>query len=264
MLTSVTCVGRQLILFKRVGQHRRGSYLSVRAMSLAKISFGENLTGYAGGGKVDPAVIVLQEWWGVTEEIKAQAEHIGKLGPYRVLVPDLYKGKVGVDAEEASHLMNNLDFNEAVKEIAEAAKFLRAEGAPKVGVTGFCMGGALTLLAAEHAGVDAAAPFYGTPPAELSHPENIKVPVQAHTGENDKYKGFADPETVKGVVDKINAAGGTAELFVYPGEEHAFMNAGENIFKLMKTANLPAGSKQSQELAWSRLEAFFAKYLKAA
>lgn len=49
------------------------------------------------------SVRALQEWWGVTEEIKAQAQHVQQAG-YRVLVPDLYKGKLGVDAEEASHV----------------------------------------------------------------------------------------------------------------------------------------------------------------
>ncbi len=42
--------------------------------------------------------------WGVTDEIKEQAEHLSKLGSYRVLIPDLYKGSIGVDAEEASHV----------------------------------------------------------------------------------------------------------------------------------------------------------------
>ncbi len=65
-----------------------------------------------------------------------------------MLVPDLYKGKLGVDKEEASHLMSNLDWDVAAREIAQAAAHLRAEGSPKVGATGFCMGGALTLVGA--------------------------------------------------------------------------------------------------------------------
>lgn len=65
--------------------------------------------------------------------------------------------------------MGNLDFKAATEEIKTAATWLREKGAPKVGVTGFCMGGALTFLGAEYAAVDACAPFYGTPPAELGH-----------------------------------------------------------------------------------------------
>ncbi len=59
--------------------------------------------------------------------------------------------------------MSNLDFKAAVEEMKQAVSYLRASGASKVGAVGFCMGGALTFCAAQHAGIDAAAPFYGTP-----------------------------------------------------------------------------------------------------
>jgi carboxymethylenebutenolidase len=59
--------------------------------------------------------------------------------------------------------MTNLDFPAAVKELGEAVSYLKSSGASKVGVVGFCMGGALTFAAAQHAGVSAAAPFYGIP-----------------------------------------------------------------------------------------------------
>ena len=80
-----------------------------------------------------PAVIVLQEWWGVTDMIKEHALKIAAQG-YRVLIPDVYKGKLGVDKEEAHHLMSNLDFPAAVVEIGDAASYLKEEGAPHVGV----------------------------------------------------------------------------------------------------------------------------------
>ena len=75
-------------------------------------------------------------------------------------------------------LMDNLDFKAATEEIKTAAGWLREQGAPKVGVTGFCMGGALTFLGAEYAGVDACAPFYGTPPAELGHVRNSTCSIR--------------------------------------------------------------------------------------
>lgn len=59
--------------------------------------------------------------------------------------------------------MTHLDFPAAVKELGEAVSYLKSSGASKVGVVGFCMGGALTFAAAQHAGVHAAAPFYGCP-----------------------------------------------------------------------------------------------------
>ncbi|CAL5220679.1 g2727 [Coccomyxa viridis] len=241
----------------------RGFRHSTRAMSLSKESL-DGLPAYVGGPANRPAVIVLQEWWGVTDEIKGQAEHLSKLNDVRVAVLDLYKGKIGVDAEEASHLMENLDFKQAVSEITAAAKWLREKGAPKVGVTGFCVGGALSFLGAEYAGLDAAAPFYGTPPAELGHPEKISIPVQAHVGEDDAFEGFADAKTVRAFVDKIVAAGNSnATLYTYPGEGHAFMNNGnhEDIRKKMETGGLPIGKKESQDKAWERVSAFFKEHL---
>jgi carboxymethylenebutenolidase len=78
--------------------------------------------------------------------------------------------------------MTNLDFKAAVEDVAAAADFLRAEGAEKVGVTGFCMGGALSLATAalKPSSVNAAAPFYGIPSPALADPATVKCPVQGH------------------------------------------------------------------------------------
>ena len=125
------------------------------------------ITGYVCGDANAPGVVVLQEWWGVTENIKLQAQYLSKRG-YRCLVPDLYRGELGANVEEAHHLMTNLDWPRAKDEIAAAATWLKTTGSPKVGAIGFCMGGALTLIAAQHADdVAAAAPFYGTPDAGI-------------------------------------------------------------------------------------------------
>ncbi|EIE22596.1 alpha/beta-hydrolase [Coccomyxa subellipsoidea C-169] len=195
---------------------------------------------------------------GVTPEVKEQAELISQKGNYRVLVPDLYKGKIGVNAEEAKHLASELDYESAIEGLKQSAEWLRANGATKVGVTGFCQGGSLALLAAEYAGVDAAAPFYGIPNSYPSHPEKIKVPVQAHVGDQDN---FFPEEDVRKFVDEIKAAGGDAVLYVYPGEGHAFMNAQSDSIERMKTAGIPVGKRETQELAWSRLMDFFKKHL---
>lgn len=69
-------------------------------------------------------------------------------------------------AQSAGHLMENLDWPAARDKMTEAVKYLSGNG-KKVGVTGFCMGGALSLIAAQHSGVAAAAPFYGTPQEEI-------------------------------------------------------------------------------------------------
>ena len=128
-------------------------------------------------------------------QVKRHAAKVAAAG-YRVLVPDLYKGAIGgacvlrlpislsshasfpVNKEEASHHMGALDWAAAVKEIAQAAAFLKAEGSPKVGATGFCMGGALTLLgAATCPDISCAAPFYGIPRDERVDLGKLDKPV---------------------------------------------------------------------------------------
>eukprot|EP00980_Cylindrotheca_fusiformis_P024329 scaffold11750_cov54-Cylindrotheca_fusiformis.AAC.2 len=121
--------------------------------------------------KLPPAIIVIQEWWGVNEQIKLHAQTLADLTGAETVIPDLYKGKLGLDAEEASHLMDNLDFKNAVEEITVlCTKELQKDDPDrKIGAIGFCMGGSLALATA--ALIDkplaAVAPFYGIPPEAL-------------------------------------------------------------------------------------------------
>src|SRR6266849_56097 len=106
---------------------------------------GQSVQGYlaepAGGS--GPGVVVIQEWWGLNAQIKGVADKVAAAG-YRALVPDLYRGKSTVEAKEAEHLMKGLNFGDAAgQDIRGAVQFLKKDS-PKVGVTGFCMGGALT------------------------------------------------------------------------------------------------------------------------
>eukprot|EP01026_Neomeris_dumetosa_P022097 TRINITY_DN19144_c0_g1_i1.p2 TRINITY_DN19144_c0_g1~~TRINITY_DN19144_c0_g1_i1.p2 ORF type:complete len:271 (+),score=60.51 TRINITY_DN19144_c0_g1_i1:119-814(+) len=231
---------------------------------MEKITFGDNLPGYEIGEKSAPALIVIQEWWGITDIIKSQAVDLSEKGSYRCLVPDLYKGKIGVDKEEASHLMGNLDFKAAIQEIKQGVDYLKSSGSPKVGCVGFCMGGALTFAAAQHAGVEAAAPFYGIPNPAICAPEQIKVPVQAHFGLLDQMKGFSDPESGKKVEQKMKEAGCDCEFFYYEGAGHGFMNApyGEEAAQKMKSMGFPVPPQEALDSAWSRILEFFDKHLK--
>ena len=192
--------------------------------------------------------------------IKAHAEKIAAQG-YRCLIPDVYHGKIGVDKEEASHLLSKLDWVRAVDEIKEAVAYLRADGAVTVGAIGFCMGGALALAAAQHADIQAAQPFYGTPSPELCQPENVKAPVQLHVGELDEYKGFSDAATMSEWADKINAAGGSAVCHVYPDCSHAFLNVGDEGVAKRDHMGFPHPPPAAQELAWQRVFDFFGKHL---
>lgn len=215
---------------------------------------------YLFGDVKDPAVVVLQEWWGITDIIKGHAQKIADAG-YQCIVPDLYKGKVGVDREEAQHLYDHLDWPQAVQEIKACVQYLKDNGAKKVGATGFCMGGALAMAAAQHAGVDAAAAFYGLPPPTLAQPEAVKVPVQLHFGQLDEYKGFSDPESAEAFVKKVNDAGGKAEVFIYEQCGHGFLNTGPEAVAKRKHMGFPEPPMEQQELAWKRLFEFFDKQL---
>src|SRR3954467_14811749 len=108
---------------------------------------GKTVKGYlaepAAGAKA-PGMVVVQEWWGLNDQIQGVADKLAAAG-YRALVPDLYRGKLALEANEAEHLMQGLDFASAAgQDVRGAVQYLKATGSGKVGVTGFCMGGALT------------------------------------------------------------------------------------------------------------------------
>ena len=93
-------------------------------------------------GSSAPGFVVIQEWWGLNDQIKKTADRLADAG-YRALVPDLYRGKVATASDEANHLMANLNFPDAAgQDIRGAVQYLK-QSSKKVAVGGFCMGGAL-------------------------------------------------------------------------------------------------------------------------
>ena len=91
--------------------------------------------------------------------------------------------------------MADLDWEGAVRDVEAAARFLKNISCSKVGVTGFCMGGALTFLAAlKVEEISAASPFYGIPKPHLGDLTQITIPVRSHFGENDDVKGLSSPD----------------------------------------------------------------------
>jgi carboxymethylenebutenolidase len=194
-------------------------------------------------------------------QVKEHAKHIAAQG-YRCLIPDLYRGKLGLEAEEAHHLMSNLDFQGALEDVRGAAQHLKAEGSAKVGATGFCMGGALALGAAIRVPeIDCAAPFYGAN-FKLADPENCSKPIQGHFGAHDQAKNFSDPATADALEAKLQKAGCPHEVFRYEKVGHAFMNA--TPAGIARRSKLGQGEhdQPSVDLAWTRVFAFFDKYLK--
>uniref|UniRef100_A0A2P2PI63 Uncharacterized protein MANES_13G068200 n=1 Tax=Rhizophora mucronata TaxID=61149 RepID=A0A2P2PI63_RHIMU len=217
-------------------------------------------------GKEDaPGIVVLQEWWGVDFEIKNHAVKISQMEPgFKALIPDLYRGKVGLDVAEAQHLMEGLDWQGAVKDIGASANWLKANGSKKVGVTGFCMGGALSIASSVLVPeVDAVVAFYGVPSPELADPAQAKAPVQAHFGELDKFVGFADVTAAKALEEKLKASGVPYEVHIYQGIGHAFMNRSPDGIARRKGMGINDNDEAAVELAWSRFKSWMTCYLSA-
>jgi len=187
---------------------------------------GQSVTGYlaepAGANAAQaPGIVVIQEWWGLNDQIRGVADQLAAQG-YRALVPDLYRGKSTVEAAEAEHLMTGLNFADAAsQDVRGAVQQLKASGSAKVGVTGFCMGGALTLLAAVFVPeVDAAVTFYGYPPLDFVDASKITAPLQGHWALHD---AFFKIDGVDALQAKLAAAGVSADFHRYDAQ-HAFCN----------------------------------------
>ena len=212
-----------------------------------------------------PAVILLQEWWGVSREILDFGASISNLG-YRVVIPDLYDGSLALSVAEAEHNMNALNWVQAKDDIVATAAFLKKEGAPRVGITGTCMGGALALVGAVHADVDCCAPFYGTPDPSLADTSTITIPVEAHFGALDNLAGFSDVEAANKLKESLAKNSPGSVVHIYDGVGHGFMNSAPDKPKISDDVSVetgfPPAQKDVQQLAFERLEAFFAKHLK--
>ncbi len=201
-----------------------------------------------------PALVVIQEWWGLNDQIRGVADRLAAAG-YRALVPDLYRGKSTVEAEEAHHLMTGLDFGDAAsQDVRGAVQYLKAASA-KVGVTGFCMGGALTLLAATQVPeADAAVVWYGMPPLEFVDASKIRLPVLAHWALQDKAFPI---EGVDALEEKLRAAQVDYRGHRYLAQ-HAFANeTAVGPGRIAITQYDPLWAQQ----AWDRSLRFFGRTL---
>jgi carboxymethylenebutenolidase len=199
-----------------------------------------------GDGKA-PAVVLIQEWWGVNDHIRSLLERLAAAG-FVALAPDLYHGTITKDAAEAAKLMTDLDGAGAMDEIAGAvallAKHPRSSG--KVGVIGFCMGGAFSFRSS--VGIPelkAAVPFYGI--SDAADYSKVKMPIQAHVGAKDDW---VTPEKAAAVKKTVDAAGGSMELHVYDAG-HAFVN----------DTRPEAYAPDAAKVAWGRAMEFLHKHL---
>ena len=218
---------------------------------------GKTVNGYLAeppAGAKAPGMVVIQEWWGLNDQIKGVADKLAKSG-YRALVPDLYRGKVALEANEAQHLMQGLNFGDAAgQDIRGAVQYLK-QSSPKVGVTGFCMGGALTVLSAVNVPeADAAVIWYGYPPLEYVDASKIKAPLLGHWATQDQAFVIGGVDALE---KKLRDANVKFEFHRY-NAKHAFANETADQKKL----DMLKYDSKAAELAWQRTMDFLAKQLK--
>ena len=218
---------------------------------------GQLLKGYLAepSDKVNaPGIVVIQEWWGLDDEVKAVADRFAKAG-YRALVPDLYRGKLALEANEAEHLMGDLNFGDAAgQDIRGAVQYLKATGSAKVAVTGFCMGGALTILAACNVPeLDGSIVWYGNPPLEYVNAANITKPMLGHWALHDEFFPIAGVDQLE---EKLKQAGVSYEFHRYD-TKHAFANPKSDARGLEPLKY----SAEAAQLAWDRTIEFLQKHI---
>jgi carboxymethylenebutenolidase len=166
------------------------------------------------------AVILIHEWWGINDHIRDLASRYAREG-YVCIAPDLFRGKVATNADEASKLMHSLPLDDGTETIRLAIAESRAQfGIEKFGITGYCMGGTFALRAAcLDETLSASAPFYGDiPEAEVL--SQLKVPTLFIAGERDNW---ITPEKVEGLKNAAREHDLPIETVSYDAD-HAFFN----------------------------------------
>ncbi|MEP6696592.1 MAG: dienelactone hydrolase family protein [Pseudonocardiales bacterium] len=196
------------------------------------VSFGSNgatTEGYlavpqSGSG---PAVIVIQEWWGLVGHVTGIVDRFADVG-FVALAPDLYQGERTAEPDEAQKLLMGLAMDRAGRDIAGAAGYLagRPETASRhVGCVGFCMGGSLALWSATlSSDIVAAVGFYPAIPWGRMSPAWSAYDGKSAMLHCDEDEGGCAADGIRLAVTAIEQAGGTVTCFDYPGTGHAFFN----------------------------------------
>jgi carboxymethylenebutenolidase len=207
---------------------------------------GKELPGYLSepqGGSSSGSVMLIHEWWGLNAHIRGVADRLAREG-FTVFAVDLYRGKVATDAATAQQYMSEMDWKQAGEELHRAAAALRQrKPGTKVGVTGFCMGGAVSLFAAAmDPEIAACVPFYGIPGEDRVDVTKIRAPVLGHFAKHDDW---CTPDRVDALEKTLQGAGVPVELHRYDAK-HAFFN----------DTRPEVYSKEDAETAWRRTVEF--------
>ncbi|KAB1128372.1 dienelactone hydrolase family protein [Micromonospora sp. DT46] len=178
------------------------------------------------GGATSPAVIVIQDWWGLVPHVRAVVDRFAEAG-FVALAPDFRHGGPASKPSEPRQMLNSQQMDEAAADIAGAADYLasRPEVAGKVGCAGFCAGASLALWAATRSErIVATTAFYPRLPWDGMRPEWPDYAGKAaliHCSEED---GTSAADGVRTVRRAIETSGGTCQVHDYPGTSHAFFN----------------------------------------
>jgi carboxymethylenebutenolidase len=198
-----------------------------------------------------PAIVVIQEWWGLVPHIESIADRFADAG-FVALAPDLYHGEQARSPDQAGKLMMALRIEEAAKDLAGAIDRVASEPgvtSKQVGTVGFCMGGALSLFAAcRNSEVGACVVFYGGHPNVKPDLAALKAPVLGIYAGKD---GFVSPAVVSELDRQLTTLGKRHEFHTYPNADHAFFNdTRKEVFDVAAAAD-----------AWEKTVTFFTREL---
>lgn len=198
-----------------------------------------------------PGVIVIQEWWGLNEHIKDVTRRMAEAG-YVAISPDLYRGQVAEEPDDAMKLAMDLVQDDAIADIKAGVQYLLSQDAviPKsIGVMGFCMGGGLSArMSTEAEGVGACVIFYGGLRGDFeSFIPQVQVPFLGHFGEADAGIPVA---SVKLLATLLATHGKNCDINIYPDAPHAFFNDTRDSYR-----------EEHAKTAWTKTLAWFEQYL---
>ncbi len=206
------------------------------------------------GAHSTTGIIVLQEWWGLVDQIKRTCDRFAEAG-FTALAPDLYHGTTVplTEPDEAGKVMMALRMESAATDLSGAVdELVRRTGRSQVGVIGFCMGGGLALVLGTQRpdAIKAVVPAYGLIPWPDARPDYSKLDaaVLVHAAELDDY---FTPEAARALASELGGFGNDVELHLYPSAGHAFFNEDRP----------EAYDHDSAELLWDRTVAFFRERL---
>ncbi|MEQ8654670.1 MAG: dienelactone hydrolase family protein [Kiloniellales bacterium] len=198
-----------------------------------------------------PAVLLIHEWWGLNDQIKAVAAELAQQG-YVALAADVYDGKVATTADGAKALMgavNPADATDTLVSWVDDLKSVRKDAGQtsgKVGTVGWCFGGGWSLNTALATPTDACVIYYGRVNKTAAELAPLACPVLGHFATEDKWINKA---MVDGFEAAMKKAGKQDDIYWYKAN-HAFANPTSARY-----------DKADAKLAWERTSAFFTKQL---